>query len=77
MTTNNNRHHIHHHEHFDESEIYKRKNLSAAQRRKKLAKILFRFLCVIAVAITSLVIYVCAGRPSGLCSARGRSVSWQ
>lgn len=48
MTTNNNRHHIHHHEHFDESEIYKRKNLSAAQRRKKLAKILFRFLCVIA-----------------------------
>jgi hypothetical protein len=30
MTTNNNRHHIHHHEHLDESEIYKRKNLSAA-----------------------------------------------
>ena len=42
MTTNNNRHHIHHHEHLDEAEIYKRKNLSAAQRRKKLAKILFR-----------------------------------
>jgi hypothetical protein len=41
MTTNNNRHHIHHHEHLDEAEIYKRKNLSAAQRRKKLAKILF------------------------------------
>ena len=40
MTTNNNRHHIHHHEHLDEAEIYKRKNLSAAQRRKKLAKIL-------------------------------------
>lgn len=39
MTTNNNRHHIHHHEHLDEAEIYKRKNLSAAQRRKKLAKI--------------------------------------
>ena len=38
MTTNNNRHHIHHHEHLDEAEIYKRKNLSAAQRRKKLAK---------------------------------------
>lgn len=56
MTTNNNRHHIHHHEHLDESEIYKRKNLSAAQRRKKLAKILFRVLCVIAVAITCLVI---------------------
>ena len=36
MTTNNNRHHIHHHEHLDEAEIYKRKNLSAAQRRKKL-----------------------------------------
>ena len=52
MTTNNNRHHIHHHEHLDEAEIYKRKNLSAAQRRKKLAKILFRVLCVIAVAIT-------------------------
>ena len=48
MTTNNNRHHIHHHEHLDEAEIYKRKNLSAAQRRKKLAKILFRVLCVIA-----------------------------
>lgn len=44
MTTNNNRHHIHHHEHLDEAEIYKRKNLSAAQRRKKLAKILFRVL---------------------------------
>lgn len=50
MTTNNNRHHIHHHEHLDEAEIYKRKNLSAAQRRKKLAKILFRVLCVIAVS---------------------------
>ena len=58
MTTNNNRHHIHHHEHLDEAEIYKRKSLSAAQRRKKLAKILFRVLCVIAVAITCLVIYV-------------------
>ena len=58
MTTNSNRHHIHHHEHLDESEIYKRKNFSAAQRRKKLAKILFRVLCVTAVAITCLVIYV-------------------
>lgn len=54
MATNNNKHHIHHHEHLDEAEIYKRKNLSAAQRRKKLAKILFRVLCVIAVAITCL-----------------------
>ena len=58
MTTNNNRHHIHHHEHLDEAEIYKRRNVSGAQRREKLARVLLRVLCVIAVAITCLVIYV-------------------
>ncbi len=53
MTINSQKkHHTHHHRHLDDSEIFKRKTLSAAQRRKKFAKILFRFLCFLAVSIT-------------------------
>lgn len=53
MTINSQKkHHTHHHRRLDDSEIFKRKTLSAAQRRKKITKILFRFLCFLAVVIT-------------------------
>ncbi len=58
--TNPKKHHTdhRHHHHLDDSEIFKRKTLSAAQRRKKFAKILYRFLCILAVAVTIFAIYL-------------------
>ena len=50
--------HTSHNHHLDDSEIYKRKTLSAAKLRKKLAKILYRFLCILAIAVIALYIYV-------------------
>ena len=53
----------HHHkhrgkEHFDESEKFKRKNISATKRRKIIEKVLFWLMCFIAVIVTLLVIYI-------------------
>lgn len=59
------RHHRsdHHHkhrgkEHFDESEKFKRKNISATKRRKIIEKVLFWLMCFIALIVTLLVIYI-------------------
>lgn len=42
-------HHHHHHHKMDGASKFKRKNLLAIERRKKIQKWLFRVLCVIAV----------------------------
>lgn len=61
-------HHEHHHEHHhhehhggkhvDGSERFKIHNLSAAKRRKLMEKWTFRILCILAIVITLLCIYL-------------------
>ena len=56
-------HHHHHHEshggkHVDGSERFKRHSLSAAKRRKLMEKWIFISLCVTAIVITLLCIYI-------------------
>jgi ABC-type nickel/cobalt efflux system permease component RcnA len=55
--------HHHHHEHHggkhvDGSERFKIHNLSAAKRRKLMEKWTFRILCILAIVITLLCIYL-------------------
>lgn len=48
----------HHHKHVDDSEIFKQKTLSASRRRKRFARILYKILWVVAIAIIAMTIYV-------------------
>ena len=55
--------HHHHHEHHggkhvDGSERFKIHNLSAAKRRKLMEKWIFRLLCILAIVVTLLCIYL-------------------
>ena len=62
MEDNSKHHHHHHHRHdtrhMDDSEIYKRRTLSASKRRKIFGKALFAVLTVVAVAIVLFVIWI-------------------
>ena len=56
-------HHEHHHEHHEHhhhhgSERFKIHSLSAAKRRKLMEKWTFRILCILAIVITLLCIYL-------------------
>jgi cell division protein FtsL len=51
--------HQHHHtHHVDDSEIYKRKTLSASKRRKIIGKALFAILSLFAVAIVLFAMWI-------------------
>ncbi len=53
MADNNStqQHHHHHHHKIDGATRFKRKNLLALERRKKIEKWLFRIACIIAVVM--------------------------
>lgn len=54
------RHHYHT-EHLDDAEVFKRRTLNAARRRKLIGKVLFAILSVVAVLIVLFVAYLYLG----------------
>ena len=48
----------HHKEHLDDAEIFKRRTLNAARRRKLIGRVLFAVLSVVATAIVLFVAYL-------------------
>ena len=54
----NSHHHHHHKEHLDDAEIFKRRTLNAARRRKLIGRVLFAVLSVVATAIVLFVAYL-------------------
>ena len=54
----NSHHHHHHKEHLDDAEIFKRRTLNAARRRKLIVRVLFAVLSVVATAIVLFVAYL-------------------
>ena len=57
-TEHHHHHHHHHHEHIDEAERFKRKTLSSSRMRKKFFNGLCWVMCVIAVIVVAVVVYV-------------------
>lgn len=60
MFNSNESHHSshHHHENLDDSEIFKRRSLSAHKRRKMLKKFTFMALCVLAAIVSLAVVFL-------------------
>ena len=54
----NGHHHHHHKEHLDDAEIFKRRTLNAARRRKLIGRVLFAVLSVVATLIVLFVAYL-------------------
>ena len=54
----NGHHHHHHKEHLDDAEIFKRRTLNAARRRKQIGRVLFAVLSVVATLIVLFVAYL-------------------
>ena len=48
----------HHRENTDDSEIFKRKSLSARKRRKQIKRIAFMTLCVVAAIVSLAVVFL-------------------
>ena len=63
---NHSHHHHHHHgpsskskeKHYDESEVFKNKNLQASRFRKLFKKWLYNILCIISILIIIYVAYI-------------------
>lgn len=56
--TDKHGHSHHHHKHEDGSTIFKRKSLNAIERRKKISKVLFICMTVVAITMLIAVIYL-------------------